>query len=303
MSGGTARILLGGSGQVGRAVLAAAGSFGIDCLAPPRRALDLADLEALRRFVGEADVGLVVNAAAYTQVDRAEAEPAPCHAVNAVAVAVLAQACARRALPLIQLSTDYVFGGARHTPWPETAPPAPLNLYGVSKAAGELAVRALLPRHVLLRVSAVFSQAGPGFVQAMVRRAAAAEPARVVADQTTCPTFAGHVAEAVLAIAARHLAGTAVPWGTYHLCDAPAVSWHGFAAAILAACRRQGLPSPPPLAVSSAGYAAPARRPAYSVLGCRRIARAFGIRRRRWAAPLEQVVTALVREARAGAAG
>jgi dTDP-4-dehydrorhamnose reductase len=282
VSGAPPRLLvLGAGGQVGRAVAAAAPAAGLAVTALSRAQCDIADADAVAAAVAGSGALLVVNAAAYTAVDRAEREPEPLRAANVDGPATLAAACARSGAALLHLSTDYVFGDGTR-PWREDDPPKPLSAYGRSKAAGEEAVRARLERHLILRTSGVFAPAGRNFVNAILAAAATRERLAVVDDQVTCPTAAADLAAAILAIARRLAEAGSLPWGTWHYRGAPPSSWHGVAAAILDELRARGRRAPPLDAVGSAAYGAPARRPSCSVLDCGRIEAAFGLRPAPW---------------------
>lgn len=198
----------------------------------------------------------VINCAAWTRVDAAESEPAAAWQVNAAAPAILAGACEARGILLCHLSTDYVFDGGASSPIDEEAPPSPRTAYGRGKLAGEEAVRAVLPRHQIVRTAWLYGQEGPNFVLTMLRLARERGRLRVVADQRGSPTWTGHLAPAIVRLVAR-----GVP-GTFHLTNSGSTTWHGFAEAII---EEAGLDVPVE-AVSSADNPTPARRPAYSVL-------------------------------------
>ncbi|MEB3262790.1 MAG: dTDP-4-dehydrorhamnose reductase [Synechococcus sp.] len=282
---GTPILLIGRSGQVAHALqeLAAAQLPGRSLVVAARPELDLAapapqleqQLEALLEQVRPA---LVINAAAYTAVDRAESEPELAMAVNATAVGVLARACAGRSLPLLHLSTDYVFDGSGERPWREDDPTGPLGVYGATKLAGEEVLRAAGGPHLLLRVSWVFGRQGGNFVRTMLRLAGERPALSVVADQVGGPTSADAIARTLLALAEPAIAAE-VPWGTYHYAGQPAVSWHDFAAAIFQEAQELGLlDSVPALtAIPTSAYPTPAARPANSRLDGSRFQQAFGL--------------------------
>jgi dTDP-4-dehydrorhamnose reductase len=211
----------------------------------------------------------VVNAAGYTAVDQAESEPELAFAVNRDGPSYLAIACGKAGIPLVHISTDYVFDGQKQGAYLETDPVSPLGVYGKSKAAGERAVREHLPEHVIIRTSWVYGIHGHNFVKTMLRVGREKEVVQVVADQYGCPTYAADLAETILRIAARVLEGRQIHWGTYHYCGQGVTSWHAFAEAIFDLARKYG-----PLkvkqieAVTTADYPTAAQRPANSVLDC-----------------------------------
>jgi dTDP-4-dehydrorhamnose reductase len=253
------------------AVLGAAGQLGRDlCPRLPgevvsltRDRADLARPETLRAALDELRPDVVVNCAAYNFVDRAEAEPPAAFAVNAFGVRDLALLCRERDCTLVHFSTDYVFGldEKRRTPWAETDAPGPVSVYGLSKLAGEYFVRALCPRHVVVRTCGLYGIWGSGgkggnFVEAMLRKAGKGEPVRVVADQVCTPSYTADVAAA--AVELIRSGGC----GLFHVTNAGPCTWHDFARAIFELAGVTADLTP----ITSAEYGAPARRPAYSVL-------------------------------------
>jgi dTDP-4-dehydrorhamnose reductase len=275
--------ILGARGQVGRALARLAASRGVAHVAIGRAEADILDPAALAAAIGRD--GVIVNAAAYTAVDRAESEPAQAQAVNAEAVAELARLAATRSLPLIHISTDYVFDGTKPGPYVEDDPVNPVSAYGRSKAAGEAAVRALCPRHVILRTAWVYAAEGTNFVRTMRRLAKERPQLRVVADQHGCPTAADDIAAAILTIAGAVTAPGVDAWGTYHFTAAPPTTWHGFARAILA-----DRPDVTVTPIATADYPTAARRPGNSVLDCGRIRARFGIAQPDWRQSLARVL-------------
>jgi dTDP-4-dehydrorhamnose reductase len=260
------RILLTGrTGQVGWELERALPAIG-EVLATDRHALDLADCDSIRRVVREAKPAVIVNAAAYTAVDHAESEPDAAMAINARGPAVLAEEAKRCRALLIHYSTDYVFDGAKRSPYLESDRPGPLNAYGRSKLAGEQAVAASGCRHLLLRSSWVYGPRGRNFFLTIARKASAGEPLRVIADQQGVPTESRFIAETTRALIERRAEGT------IHVVPAGSTSWHGFAAAIV---QRLGL-SVSVEALSAAQYASATRRPAYSVLSHEKLASLLG---------------------------
>ncbi len=275
-------LLFGASGQVG-CELAAAGSFTI----VPRAEADFSDPASCRAAVMARRPSVVVNTAAYTAVDKAEAESDLAFTVNRDTPAALAGACAELGIPLVHLSTDYVFDGTKAQPYTEDDATAPLSVYGTSKLAGEDAIRARLDRHVILRTAWVFSARRDNFIRTMHRLADRPE-LRVVDDQRGGPTAAAHVAQAVLAILAAVAQGRA-HWGTFHFCGAPAVTRHELAQAVFATLGH----GPRLLPIATADYPLPARRPANSMLDCRALQTAYGITPPDWRAALPAILTHL----------
>jgi len=288
-------LVFGAGGQVGRALCAHAAAAGWHAAGLDRGALDITRSAEVARAIAEARPGVVVNAAAYTAVDAAESERDAAFAVNADAPGLIAAACARSGIPLVHVSTDYVFDGAKETPYAEDDAIAPLGVYGKSKAAGERAVRDVTARHVILRTAAVFDGQGRNFVRTMLRLAAERPALRVVADQRTCPTAAADIAAAIATIGQRVAAPEAAAdsFGTFHFCGTPATTWHGFAEAILDTAARRGWPRPPVEAIATIDYPTPARRPARSMLDCGKIARVYRIAQPDWRPALDDAVAAL----------
>ncbi len=288
------RILLtGANGQVGHALRGALAPLGT-VTAVDREGLDLGDPDAIRTLVRAVKPALVVNAAAYTAVDKAESETDRAFAVNAMGPGVLAEEAKRLDAVLVHYSTDYVFDGRARRPWRETDPAAPLNAYGRSKRAGELAIAAVAPKHLVLRTSWVYGPRGKNFLLTMLALAATREEIRVVADQRGAPTSALFLADAT-ARALAAIPGEGVASGIYHLAAAGETTWAGFAEAIFARASRR-LPSfraPRVVPIGTADYPTPALRPAYSLLDTGRFAKTFGIAPTPWDKQLDACMAAL----------
>ena len=278
-------LIIGKTGQVGRELSRIAWPAQFEITQLGREECDISNIPSIAPLIEKRAPGIVINAAAYTAVDRAESEPDLAMAANALAPGEIARACAETGAALIHLSTDYVFDGMKHGAYVESDPVNPLSVYGRSKEAGEAAIRAALDRHVILRTSWVFSAHGANFVKTILRLAATRPELRIVADQHGGPTSARDIAHAIAAIAAAN-----GPWGTFHFTSAEPTTWHGFAEAIVAGSRG---PKPPVHAIVTAEYPTPARRPANSVLDCGRIGQAYGIAQPSWRAALAQVLTEL----------
>jgi dTDP-4-dehydrorhamnose reductase len=288
-------LVLGGSGQLGTQLRTLALPQGVQLLAPTRTAVDLGDPAAIRRLIAAEPWSVVIDAAGYTNVDRAESEEHLAFAVNAQAAACLAEETGTRGIPLIYVSTDYVFNGGKGAPYRETDAVAPLNAYGRSKLAGERHVSAANSRHVILRTAWLYSPYRTNFVRTILQLAQEQERLPVVADQLGCPTSARDLAMACLEIA---LVCAAKPdhenYGVYHFAGAGAATWFEFANAILetAADRLSRLPELVP--IPSAQYPSPASRPADSRLDCTAIQHAFGLAPRPWRRALAETVDCLL---------
>lgn len=285
-------LLTGGTGQVGTEIRRRAPA-GWTVTAPARDALDLGDARALTEAATARPWTAIVNAAAYTAVDRAESDAAAAWAANALAPAALAEAAARSGAPLIQLSTDYVFDGTSGRPYTEEDAVGPLGVYGASKLGGELAVRGAHPRHVILRTSWVYAAHGSNFVRTMLRLGAERPVLRVVDDQRGAPTAAGDIAEAVWTVARRLADDPAAPTGTYHLAGGGETTWCGFAREIFSRAAARGGPSPVVEAIATADYPTAARRPADTRLSTAKLERDYGIAPRPWREALDDVMTEL----------
>jgi dTDP-4-dehydrorhamnose reductase len=270
-------LVTGINGQVGWELQRQGQRQGFDILGLDRASLDIGNRPAVLETVATLRPALVINSAAYTAVDRAEEDVAMAQAVNSNGPAWLAEACSLARIPLIHLSTDYVFDGSGTRPYLETDPVSPLGVYGASKEAGEQAVRRCLAEHLIIRTSWVYGVHGHNFVKTMLRLGKQRRELKVVADQWGCPTAAGDLAAALLELARRIEAGRG-QWGTYHCCGATAINWHGLAEQIFALVRgRLPLQVEKVHAITTADYPTPARRPAYSVLDCHQLARDFQI--------------------------
>lgn len=259
----------------------------------PAERLDLSEPLALESSLDRLRPRLVLNAGAYTAVDRAESEPAQAHAVNAAGPGVLASWCERNAAALVHISTDYVFDGGKRTPYVETDPVNPINVYGQSKLAGEVAIRATLKRHVILRTSWVISAHGHNFVKTMLRLARERDELRVVADQEGRPTAAQELARVVCLLGARLAKTGSLSWGTYHFANAGVTTWHGLAQATVDAQARHSGKHPRVTPIQTADYPTPARRPVYSVLDTSLFERTFGIEPRPWRGDLKAIIDEL----------
>lgn len=254
----------------------------------PRAQADLSDPAACAEAIRTLKPSVVINAAAYTAVDRAEEEEPLATRINGEAPGAMARACADLGVPLVHISTDYVFDGSGESPWDPSDPTSPSNAYGRSKLAGEEAIRASGCAHVILRTSWVFSAHGANFVKTMLRLGAERDRLTIVADQVGGPTPAAEIARACLAIADAMIADPAKS-GTYHLSGAPDVSWANFAREIFA---QSGLTSEVS-DIPTSDFPTPAKRPLNSRMDNRSLTDTFGLPRPYWRAGLQDVLTDL----------
>lgn len=275
-------LVTGGSGQVGAAISLAAKRYGFAVTAPNREALDLTKVDDIVAAVDSDDWAIVINCAAYTAVDRAQSEPALANAINRVAPGIFASETARRSIPIIHLSTDYVFDGTKSAPYVEDDVVYPLGVYGASKEAGEAAVRAYNPSHAIIRTAWVVSANGANFINTMLRVASEREEIGVVNDQIGCPTSATDIADAVLTIAKQMVSKKLPASGTWHFVNSGSATWYDVAAYVFAAAAAEGLKVPILRAIKTNEYPTPARRPANSQLDTSRVTRDFGIVPRMW---------------------
>ncbi len=295
-------LVLGRTGQLARGMAALQGRPGLETTLLGRPDLDLTAPGDLRATFAALAPDAIVNAAAYTAVDRAETEPDAAHAVNAAGAGAAAAAAARLDIPFLHVSTDYVFDGSKAAPYVEDDPTGPQSAYGRSKCAGEAAVAAANPRHLIVRTAWVFSPWGQNFVATMLRLAAERPGLRVVADQVGSPTYAPDLADILVAMA-RAVVGAAQDdprFGIYHAVNAGEATWAGFAEAIMAEARRHGLPSAPVQPISTAEYPTPTRRPANSRLDTAKLQRSFGLALPPWQDALARCIAARIATGTAG---
>ena len=260
-----------------------------------RDSLDIRDAELVSLRCNEIKPDIVINAAAYTAVDKAEEESEQAYAINRDGPRHLAESCQSLGIPLIHISTDYVFDGSSSTPYEEDADVSPLGIYGQSKWAGEEAVGATVNEHIILRTSWVFSSHGHNFVKTILRVAAERDELRVVNDQLGSPTSAKGIAKTLLSICDQFAQQGTLAWGTYHYAGLPFTSWHGFAEKIVELGRQHGLIDHEVVIhpIPTEEYPTPAKRPANSRLRCDRLTAEFGIQADDWQAQLENVIAAL----------
>jgi dTDP-4-dehydrorhamnose reductase len=280
-------LVLGAGGQLGQALMTAAGALRIAAIGLTRQQLDVTDRGGVIEMLRRRRPAGVINAAAYTAVDRAESEPERAFAVNRDGAGFLAEACAALDIPLLHVSTDYVFDGTRDGPYREDDAMAPLSVYGVSKAEGEALVRRH-QRAAVVRTSWLFGAEGNNFVKTILRLAGERPELRVVADQHGCPTATDDLAAALIALADKMRTDCALA-GVFHYAGAGAITWHEFAETIVAIARPLIGRAPRVVPIATQDYPTAARRPRNSVLACARIS-ALGISPKPWQPGLATVI-------------
>jgi dTDP-4-dehydrorhamnose reductase len=289
-------LVIGSAGQLGEAIVRLAQARGLPVRGGDLPDVDLVNGESLKDFFLAARPSVVINAAAFTDVDGAETNQQAALAVNAEGPARLAALCAFAGVPLIHVSTDYVFDGRSSRPYGSDDQVAPLGVYGASKAAGEVGVRASLPNHVIVRTAWLYGLKGKNFARTMLRLAKERHSISVVDDQIGAPTFADDLAGFLLEVAGN-ITGEPTPeaFGTFHFTNDGATSWCGFAREIFDIAAAQGLKVPEVKAIATTDYPTPATRPPYSVLDCSVAMRVFSATRRSWQEAAREAVPLLLR--------
>ena len=284
-------LIIGRIGQVGwelRRTLTPLGR--LVCVDFPE--IDLTDANSIHKWVRETSPAIIVNAAAYTAVDKAESELERCHQINGTAPGILAEEAKRAGALLVHYSTDYVFDGTKNSPYLETDSPNPLGVYGRSKLAGDQAVQQVDGAHLIFRLCWVYGNRGQNFMLTIIRLAREREKLRVVKDQVGCPTWSRMIAETTaLALRQVLINGDAGAFkGTYHLAASGYTSWQGFAEAIVRLMPEDAKKCKTIEPITTPEYPLPARRPAYSVLCCDKLERVFGLKLPDWEESLKQVL-------------
>ena len=291
------RIFVAGkSGQVAQSLLAAAtDDVTLELFGRPD--FDITDRQSITASIEAFSPDIVINAAAYTAVDQAEDEREAAFAVNAEGPRFLAEVTAERSIPIIHLSTDYVFDGSASTPYRVHDQTAPLGVYGESKYAGEVAVASSNPKHIIARTAWVYGTFGKNFLKTMLRVAGSNDTLRVVSDQRGAPTSSHAIAEMLLAIAGQVAEqGDGAPFGLYHLVAEGETNWADFASAIFQASAEHGGPVADVEAITTAEYPTKAKRPQYSVLDTSRLQEAFGLQLSDWREPVNAIVEHVLKE-------
>ncbi len=288
-------LVTGANGQVGWELCRRAQPPGLTVHGFDHAQMDITRPKQTAETIARYHPDLVVNAAAYTNVDQAETNTQQAFSVNQDGPAILATCCAELDIPLIHLSTDYVFDGSAVTPYRQDDALSPLGIYGHSKAAGEEEVRDRLHRHIILRTSWVYGIHGHNFVKTMLKFGATRDTLRVVNDQFGCPTSAGDIADTVLAIA-THVSSWETPiWGTYHYCGQGIITWFDFAEEIFRIAKRLGYAGTPTVdAIPTSEYPTKTTRPVFSALDCSRLLEVFQLPQKPWQESLGQVLKELL---------
>jgi dTDP-4-dehydrorhamnose reductase len=285
-------LVTGAAGQVGRELCRQGLASGFQVIGTRREDLDISDTSSVRQYIMNAAPDVIFNAAAWTAVDEAESRPAEAFQVNRDGAANIASVCNELSIPIVHYSTDYVFDGTKRSAYIEDDVPGPISAYGRSKLAGEEAVRAHHEKHLILRSSWVFSAHRSNFVKTILKLGAERAELRVVADQIGKPTSAATIAEVSLAI----LSDAEGAWGTYHLAQPEAVSWHEFAKAVFEGAARHGLELAieDVVPISTDEFPTAAKRPENSVLDCHKLENSFSVVIQDWHDSLDSVIGDLV---------
>jgi dTDP-4-dehydrorhamnose reductase len=287
-------LVTGANGQIGHCLQQQLRAGGWEYLALTHTELDITDPITVKNIIKKFHPDVVINAAAYTAVDKAESERDLAYAVNRGGPANLARAAKEVNAAILHISTDYVFSGDATDAYTEGDSTNPQGIYGQSKLQGEQAVIAANDKHIILRTAWVFGEHGNNFVKTMIRLGRTNESLSVVADQEGSPTYAHDIAKTLLAIAQSYADDRFISWGTYHYSGLPYVSWYEFAEAIFVEVERAGLyskPIPKLMAITTAEHPTVARRPANSRLNCRKLEKTFGIRPCDWRLALKKINT------------
>ncbi|ACE83423.1 dTDP-4-dehydrorhamnose reductase [Cellvibrio japonicus] len=285
-------LVTGANGQVGHCLHQQLINNSMSFKAVTRKQLDITDVSAVERSLKEYQPNIVINAAAYTAVDKAESDQENAFRINRDGVANLASVSSAIGAAIFHISTDYVFAGNNDHPYREDDDTSPQGIYGQSKLAGEIAVIQTNPKHIILRTAWVFGEHGNNFVKTMIRLGRTRDSLGIVADQHGGPTHAGDIATALIRIAHQYIKTGDLPWGTYHYAGMPHTNWYEFARAIFKQVEAENLydkATPSLNAIATADYPTPAKRPANSRLDCTKIQTNFGIAPSDWQAALNNI--------------
>jgi dTDP-4-dehydrorhamnose reductase len=285
-------LITGAQGQVGKELVRTAALQGLNVIAAGRAELDITKLNGVESYFESQYADIVINAAAYTAVDKAEEVQDVAFGINKKGAENLAVACVKRNIPLLHISTDYVFDGTKSEAYSEGDEISPLGVYGISKWQGEEAIRQQLPQHIILRVAWVFAAEGNNFVKTMLRLAQDRNELNVVADQFGGPTPAKNIAETLITLVKQYQKENTLEWGTYHYCGTEKTNWCDFAKEIFKQAKEKGLIDKEIKvnAITTAEYTTPAKRPFNSMLDCSKIKNTFGVEMPSWKEALKDVI-------------
>ena len=296
--GKTTRVLVtGAGGQVGAELASRGKNWNCTVFGLKRSEFDITKQSEIESVLGRIAPDVVVNSAAYTAVDAAETDSQTAFLVNRDAPGFIAAACDKICLPLIHISTDYVFDGSKPGAYREDDPVCPIGVYGRSKEAGETLVRQTARKHIIIRTSWVYAAHGGNFVRTMLRIGRGKDVLHVVDDQYGTPTFAGDIADTILFIANKIALGNKEEyWGTFHYSARGKTTWRDFAKEIFRTVAEKNGPTPRVNCIPSSEYSTPAKRPLNSVLECKKIERVFSVPRRSWKEGLSEVLDHLLED-------
>ncbi len=284
-------LIIGSKGQLGSELVIECKRNDFSFLALDLPEFNITDPSQVKKTLADFKPSIVINASAYTNVDMAETEPEIAYTVNSDGPANLAVSCDKNRIPIIHISTDYVFDGSKGQPYAESDPVSPLGIYGKSKEKGESKLRSILKQHIILRTSWLYSAYGNNFVKTMLKLGKEKEIIKVVSDQYGCPTCAADLAEAVVDISKQITPNFKIAWGTYHYCGLGITTWHEFAKAIFEiASQYQNYKVSSVEAITTAQYPTKTKRPAFSALDCGLFKKHFGINIKPWQESLEKTI-------------
>ena len=288
-------LVTGSGGQVGREIVKLTKSFKIQVIGLGHAELDVTDLVSISNALSTHMPDLLVNTAAYTDVEKAESEMELAYDVNQWGAAKIAEICFDRRIPLIHLSTDYVFDGKKKQPYTEWDTENPINTYGRSKYEGEQAVRSILNQHLILRTSWVFGVHGQNFVKTMLRLQKDGDPLHLISDTYGCPSDAADIAMVIMQLAYQVNKNKRIQWGTYHYCGDHSTNWYSFAEEIFKKVSEvTGQPLPKILPISAEHYPSALKRPINTALSCQKIGETFDIKPCQWKKGVHEVVNTLL---------
>lgn len=288
-------LITGAQGQVGKELSLIATEKGFNVIAAGRTDLDITQLENVENYINKTQPDIVINAAAHTAVDKAEDEQDLAFSINRDGAKNIALICTKHNIPLLHISTDYVFDGTQSDPYQENDDVSPLGVYGTSKWQGEEAIRQNLTQHIILRVAWVFGAQGNNFVKTMLRLGQDRDELNVVADQFGGPSPAKNIAQTLMALVEQYRNNKLLDWGTYHYCGSEKTTWYDFAVEIFDQAFELGILNKKIKVnpITTAEYPTPAKRPSNSMLDCSKLKNTFGIEMPEWKEALKQVLIEL----------